>query len=43
MWIDNETETDFLNFSGVADAVAEILYSANGRPISIGVSGAWPR
>ncbi|GAB0082638.1 ATPase [Pseudomonas syringae pv. tomato] len=41
MWVDNETETDFLNFSGVADTVAEIIYQANGRPISIGVSGAW--
>lgn len=41
MWVDNETETDFLNFSGVADTVAEIIYAANGRPISIGVSGAW--
>jgi len=41
MWVDNETETDFLNFSGVADTVAEIIYSADGRPISIGVSGAW--
>ena len=41
MWVDNETDTDFLNFSGVADTVAEIIYSANGRPISIGVSGAW--
>lgn len=41
MWVDNETETDFLNFSGVADTVAEIIYQADGRPISIGVSGAW--
>lgn len=41
MWVDNETEVDFLNFSGVADTVAEIVYQANGRPISIGVSGAW--
>lgn len=41
MWVDNETDTDFLNFSGVADTVAEIVYQANGRPISIGVSGAW--
>ena len=40
MWVDNETDTDFLNFSGVADTVAEIIYSANGRPISIGVAGA---
>lgn len=41
MWPDNETEEDFLNFSGVAGTVAEIVVQANGRPISIGVSGAW--
>lgn len=41
MWADNETARDFLNFSGVADTVAEIIVQANGRPISIGVSGAW--
>jgi predicted KAP-like P-loop ATPase len=41
MWPDNETERDFLNFTGVADTVAEIIVQAQGRPISIGVSGAW--
>src|SRR5262249_52721888 len=41
MWPDNETEQDFLNFSGVAGTVAEIIVQAKGRPISIGVSGAW--
>ena len=41
MWPDNETTRDFLNFSGVADTVAEIIVQAHGRPISIGVSGAW--
>jgi hypothetical protein len=41
MWPDNETELDFLNFSGVADTVAEIIVQAHGSPISIGVSGAW--
>lgn len=41
MWADNETSRDFLNFSGVADTVAEIIVQARGRPISIGVSGAW--
>jgi len=41
MWPDNETEQDFLNFSGVADTVAEIIGQARGRPISIGVPGAW--
>ena len=41
MWPDNETDLDFLNFSGVSDTVAEIIVQASGRPISIGVSGAW--
>ena len=41
MWPDNETEQDFLNFSGVAETVAEIIVQADKRPISIGVSGAW--
>jgi predicted KAP-like P-loop ATPase len=41
MWSDNETERDFLNFSGVADTVAEIIVQASGRPVSIGVSGSW--
>lgn len=41
MWTDNETELDFLNFTGVADTVAEIIVQAQGSPISIGVSGAW--
>ena len=41
MWQDNETERDFLNFSGVADTVAEIIVRADGEPVSIGVSGAW--
>lgn len=40
MWPDNETERDFLNFTGVAETVAEIIAQAGG-PISIGVSGAW--
>ena len=41
MWPDNETGTDFLNFSDVAETVGEIIVQARGRPISIGVSGAW--
>lgn len=41
MWPDNDTDQDFLNFTGVAGTVAEIIVQANGRPISIGVSGAW--
>ena len=41
MWPDNETEVDYLNFASVSDTVAEIITQAEGRPISIGVSGAW--
>jgi predicted KAP-like P-loop ATPase len=41
MWPDNDTDEDFLNFTGVAGTVAEIIVQANDRPISIGVSGAW--
>ncbi|MGC0239573.1 KAP family P-loop NTPase fold protein [Arthrobacter sp. SD76] len=41
MWLDNETDRDFLNFEGVADTIAEVIVSASGRPVSIGVSGAW--
>ncbi len=41
MWTDNETDVDYLNFSGVAETVAELVVQANARPISIGVAGAW--
>lgn len=41
VWPDNETDLDFLNFAGIGDTIAEMIAQANGRPISIGVSGAW--
>ncbi|MFI6425893.1 P-loop NTPase fold protein [Promicromonospora sp. NPDC050880] len=41
MWPDNETDRDLLNFEGVADTIAELIVQADGRPISMGVSGAW--
>lgn len=41
MWPDNETDRDFVNFTGIAETVAEIIVQADGRPISIGISGAW--
>jgi predicted KAP-like P-loop ATPase len=41
MWPDNETDRDFLNFAGVANTVTEIILKAAGRPVSIGISGAW--
>lgn len=41
MWSDNETDRDFLNFRCVADTAAEMIIQANGRPLSMGVSGGW--
>lgn len=41
MWTDNETDRDLLNFTGVAQSISELIVQAGGRPISIGVSGAW--
>ena len=41
MWSDNETDIDFLNFTGVSDTVAEVILRAKGRPVSIGISGSW--
>lgn len=41
MWTDNDTDIDYLNFSGVAQTVAELIVQANARPVSIGISGAW--
>ena len=41
MWSDNETGTDFLNFRFIADIAAEMISQADGRPLSMGVSGSW--
>lgn len=41
VWPDSETDRDFLNFEGVADTVAKMIEGAQGKPVSIGVSGAW--
>src|SRR5690349_1021388 len=41
MWSDNETDRDFLNFRHVADIAAEMIIQANGRPLSMGISGSW--
>lgn len=41
MWSDNETDKDFLNFGFVADIAAEMILQADGRPISMGISGNW--
>lgn len=41
MWPDDVTRIDFVNFTSVATSVAEVIEQAHGRPVSIGVSGAW--
>lgn len=41
MWSDSETSRDFLNFRAVADTVAEMIFRANGKPLSMGISGGW--
>jgi len=41
MWNDIETTQDFLNFTIIANTVAELIAESNGEPISIGVSGSW--
>lgn len=41
MWSDNETDIDYLNFGAVAETAAQIILRAEGKPVSIGVSGAW--
>jgi predicted KAP-like P-loop ATPase len=41
MWPDSETDRDLLNFEGVAGTIAAMIEGAQGKPVSIGVSGAW--
>jgi len=41
MWADNETSTDFLNFSETVDLIIEILCRDDLRPLSLGVFGGW--
>jgi predicted KAP-like P-loop ATPase len=41
VWSDNDTGTDFLNFRFIADIAAEMISQADGRPLSMGVSGSW--
>ncbi len=41
MWNDIETTTDYLHFSVVSQAVADMIVESGKSPISIGVSGSW--
>lgn len=41
MWADTETSTDFLNYSEVAELVAELIADPDLLPLSLGVFGGW--
>lgn len=41
MWADTETSTDFLNYSEVAELVAELIANRDLLPLSLGIFGSW--
>lgn len=41
MWADVDTKQDFLNYSEVAELVAEVVLDPVMRPVSVGVFGTW--
>ena len=41
MWNDIETSSDYLHFSVISQAVADMIVESGNQPISIGVSGSW--
>ena len=41
MWHDIETTDDLLNYRMLATTAAQMVLSADGEPLSIGVSGSW--
>lgn len=41
MWADTETNSDFLNYSEIAELVAELVANSNLLPLSLGVFGGW--
>lgn len=41
MWADAETDVDFLNYSEVAELVAELIASPDLLPLSLGIFGTW--
>jgi predicted KAP-like P-loop ATPase len=41
VWADTETKTDFLNYSEVAELVAELIANPDLLPLSLGVFGGW--
>lgn len=41
MWADTETDIDFLNYSEVAELVAEMIERQDLLPLSLGIFGTW--
>lgn len=41
MWADVDTKLDFLNYSEVAEIVAEVVRDPGMRPVTVGVFGTW--
>jgi predicted KAP-like P-loop ATPase len=41
VWADTETDTDFLNYSEVAELIAELINDKSLLPLSLGVFGGW--
>jgi predicted KAP-like P-loop ATPase len=41
MWADTETDIDFLNYSEVAELVAETIGTERLLPLSLGIFGGW--
>jgi KAP family P-loop domain len=41
VWADTETDVDFLNYSEVAELVAELIANADLLSLSLGIFGGW--
>ena len=41
MWADTETDVDFLNYSEIAELVAEMISDDTLLPLSLGIFGGW--
>lgn len=41
MWADAETDTDYLNYSEIAELIAELIADERLLPLSLGVFGGW--
>ena len=41
MWSDAESKVDYLNFSEIAESIADIVCEPELLPISVGVFGNW--